>query len=102
MDIEQKDTDIIRDLRKQIFITGYKGGMAHLASCFSCIEMIYVLYEKGVLRYNVNDPKWKDRDRFILSKGHAGLTLYSVLLHKNLISKDIFESYLMNDSRIGG
>ena len=33
---------ILKDLRKKVFITGYKGGMAHLASCFSCIDMIYV------------------------------------------------------------
>ena len=58
-------------LRKRIFITGYKGGMAHLASCYSSLEMLYALYIKGILRYDPADPKWAGRDRFILSKGHA-------------------------------
>ncbi len=93
---------VLKELRKKIFITGYKGGMAHLASCFSCVEMIYALYMKDILRYDKNDPKWKDRDRFILSKGHAGLTLYSVLMKADLISEDMYDSYLKDGSKIGG
>lgn len=89
-------------LRKKIFITGYKGGMAHLASCFSCIEMLYALYCEGVLRYKKDDAKWCDRDRFILSKGHAGLALYSVLNYIGLIDDEKFNSYLMENAQIGG
>ena len=93
---------ILKDLRKKVFITGYKGGMAHLASCFSCIDMIYALYSKGILQYDHNDPKWNERDRFILSKGHAGLAFYSVLLHESLITEQMYESYLTEESLIGG
>jgi len=96
------DSEKIKGLRKQIFITGYKGGMAHFASCFSCLEMIYALYEKGLLNYNPQNAKWEDRDRFILSKGHAGLALYSVLMDVGLITKEMFASYLQSDSLIGG
>lgn len=98
----KNETQILNELRKKIFITGYKGGMAHLASCFSCIEMLYTFYLKGLLRYDPNDSKWKDRDRFILSKGHAGLALYAVLESAGLISDEMFSSYLMEDSQIGG
>ena len=98
----QADEKELEELRKQIFITGYKGKMAHLASCFSCLEIVYTLYMKGVLRYDLNDPEWEERDRFILSKGHAGLALYSVLLKAGLMSKENFESYLTSDSVIGG
>lgn len=90
------------ELRRRIFITGYKGGMAHLASCFSCLEMLYALYVKGILRYEPGDPEWEDRDRFILSKGHAGLALYSVLEKAGLISGEMLDSYLTADARIGG
>ena len=96
------DEMILKDLRKKVFITGYKGGMAHLASCFSCIDMIYALYSKGILQYDHNDPKWNERDRFILSKGHAGLAFYSVLLHESLITEQMYESYLTEESLIGG
>ena len=99
---KQNDYEILKNLRKQIFITGYKGGMAHFASCFSCLEMLYSLYNKRLLSFDSSNPKWEDRDRFILSKGHAGLALYSVLMNEGLISREMFESYLQPQSLIGG
>lgn len=92
----------LKQLRKKIFITGYKGGMAHLASCYSSLEMIYALYLKGILKYDPENPKWEDRDRFILSKGHAGLALYAVLQKAGLISDEMYKSYLTENSMIGG
>lgn len=92
----------LKELRKEIFLTGYKGGMAHLASCYSCLEMLYALYLKGILKYDPKNPKWTDRDRFILSKGHAGLALYAVLEKAGLISSDEYKSYLKENSVIGG
>lgn len=90
------------ELRKRIFVTGYKGGMAHLASCYSCLEMLYALYLKGILRFDPQNPKWEDRDRFILSKGHAGLALYGVMERAGLITSEQYESYLSSASKIGG
>lgn len=92
----------LKELRKLIFITGYKGGMAHLASCYSCLEMIYTLYQKNVLKIDDKNPRWSDRDRFILSKGHAGLTLYGVMMRRGLIGVTEYESYLQEKSTIGG
>lgn len=96
------DQEECKKLRKKVFITGYKGGMAHLASCFSCIDMLYAFYLKGILRYDKTNSKWKDRDRFILSKGHAGLALYAVLEKAGLISADMLSSYLLENCQIGG
>ena len=92
----------LRELRKKIFITGYKGKMAHLASCYSSLEMIYALYMKKILNYDSKNPKWPDRDRFILSKGHAGLALYAVMEAAGLITYEVFKSYLTEQSLIGG
>ena len=97
-----EDNNKLLELRKKIFIRSYKGGMAHLASCFSSLEMLYALYLKGLLRYKSDEPKWKDRDRFILSKGHAGLALYAILLEAGLIQEETFNSYLQENSQIGG
>ena len=94
--------DELMELRKKIFLTGYRGGMAHLASCFSCLEILYALYCGGVLRLREDDAKWKDRDRFVLSKGHAGLALYAVLNKRGLLSDEEFSSYLMPGTHIGG
>lgn len=96
------DIENVKELRKRIFITGYKGGLAHLASCFSSLEMIYTLYIKDVLRYDKSNAKWADRDRFILSKGHAGLALYGVLVKAGLVSEEAYASYLTEKSQIGG
>lgn len=97
--LEQQE---LLELRKKIFITGYKGGMAHLASCYSSLEMLYALYMKDILKYDPKDPKWKDRDRFILSKGHAGLALYGVMMKAGLIDETMYDSYLTETSLIGG
>ncbi len=92
----------LRQLRKEIFLVGYSGGMAHLASCYSCLEILYTLYCKNVLAVDVNNPKAHDRDRFILSKGHAGLALYSVLCERGFLTREEFHTYLKAGSKIGG
>ena len=56
MNSEQEKKELL-ELRKKIFITGYKGGMAHLASCYSSLEMIYAMYLKGILKYDTSNPK---------------------------------------------
>ena len=98
----KNDEVILKELRKKIFIAGYKGGMAHFASCYSALEMIYALYMKNILRIDVTNPKWEDRDRFILSKGHAGLALYSVLVEAGLMDEASYQSYLKENAQIGG
>ena len=98
-DKEKKD---LQELRKLIFINGYKGGMAHLASSYSCLEMLYALYIQKLLRYDSKNPKWEERDRFILSKGHAGLALYGVMLKAGLITEGMYHSYLTDQSFIAG
>lgn len=92
----------LKELRKKIFLTGYRGGMAHLASCYSCLEILYTLYVKGALKTDDSDPKWEGRDRFILSKGHAGLALYCVLAEAGLMTEEEYESYLTPGGAIGG
>lgn len=55
-----------------------KMGQGHLGGSFSIVELLAVLYGKQ-LRINPQDPQWADRDRLVLSKGHAGAALYSAL-----------------------
>lgn len=102
MDSQSKDAQVLQELRRKIFLTGYRGGMAHLASCYSALEILYVLYTKKIIKYDPANPKWNGRDRFILSKGHAGLALYAVLNQAGLLTDEEFSSYLQPGSRIGG
>ncbi len=100
--MEYTDAQRLEKLRKEIFITGYDGGMAHLASCFSCVEILYTLYFRDILRYNLENPSDEDRDCFVLSKGHAGLALFTVLAEAGFITYDRLHSYLKPGSNVGG
>jgi len=99
---DTSDSKKLKNLRKLIFQTGYRGGLAHLASSYSALDIIYVLYLKGIMRFDPQNAKWDNRDRFVLSKGHAGLALYAVLFEAGLISRECLESYLSENSQIGG
>lgn len=66
-------------MRNQVLDMCIKAGTGHVTSSFSCTEILVALYYGGILRYDVSNPKWEDRDRFILSKGHASPLLYAIL-----------------------
>lgn len=66
------------NMRRQTLKGIHKVGSGHPGGCFSCAEIIAALYS-GVMRIDPKNPKWSDRDRFVLSKGHAGPLLYTAL-----------------------
>jgi transketolase len=68
-----------RSLRLTVLDMTTKAGSGHPSSSFSAVEIMTALYFGGVLRYRSDDPHWPERDRFILSKGHAAPLLYAVL-----------------------
>lgn len=90
------------DLRKDAFLAASSGGMAHLASSFSCIEIIYSLYYNGIMTHNPHNPHMTTRDRFILSKGHGSLALYAVLCKCGYFGRDLFIQFTHPDSPLGG
>ena len=97
-----EEREKIKALKKKIFITAYKAGAAHLASSFSVIDMLYVLYCKGIVRYEPGNPWNEERDRVILSKGHACLALYVILNEIGMISDDELMSFCQPGSHLGG
>jgi len=68
-----------RQLRIEIVKSIHKAGKGHIGGAFSIVEILTTLYYGNILKFDPNNPKWEDRDRFILSKGHAGIALYAVL-----------------------
>jgi transketolase len=67
-----------RTLRLDVLdVTAKVGG--HVSSCFSCVEILTAVYFGGALRYRPEQPDWPERDRFVLSKGHAAPLFYPVL-----------------------
>ncbi|MFC1918853.1 transketolase [Chloroflexota bacterium] len=69
---------IAKKLRRHIISMTGKAGSGHPGGSLSAVEIVTSLYFK-VMRHNPVDPYWPDRDRFILSKGHAAPLLYAVL-----------------------
>ena len=70
-----------RELRRIVVRMLRASRRGHVGSAFSCIEILRVLYD-DVLRFDAINPKWPNRDRCILSKGHGCLALYAILADK--------------------
>ncbi len=93
--------EIGKRIRKKMFLTAYGQKAAHLAPAFSVAEIVYVLYKK-ILKFDVKNPNWKDRDRFILSKGHASLAQYVMLNEVGILSDEKLNSFCSPGNSIGG
>ena len=66
-------------LSRQILRMTTDAGSGHPSSSLSAVDILTALYFSGVMRYHPNQPDWPERDRFVLSKGHAAPALYAVL-----------------------
>jgi transketolase len=90
-----------RDLRRKIVLTMAAGKRGHLASAASLVEILRVLYD-DILRYDPQNPRWFQRDRFILSKGHGCLALYVVLAEKGFFPESELLTFCQSNSLLGG
>src|SRR3954453_938023 len=68
-----------RAIRRDIVRMTTEAGSGHPSSSLSATDVVTALYFGGFLRYDPKNPHWPDRDRFILSKGHAAPVLYAAL-----------------------
>ena len=68
----------LKELARRIRVDALKmtsgGGSSHIGAAFSIADILATLYGK-VMQVDPKRPKWEDRDRFILSKGHSGIAL---------------------------
>ncbi|AEF85178.1 transketolase [Treponema primitia ZAS-2] len=67
------------NLRRKIIKLCWLGKGGHITSSLSALDILITLYFGDILQFNNQDPEMEERDRFILSKGHAALALYNVL-----------------------
>ncbi len=89
------------DLRLIMLKTLYHGGRGHLPSALSCIDIIRVLYDE-ILKIRQNEPDWTERDRFILSKGHGCIALYTMLADKGFFPMSDIDKFCSFNSHLGG
>lgn len=73
-----KLSEIALNIRKNSLIMITKAGSGHPGGCLSCADILAAIYFHQ-LRYDPEKPDWEERDRFILSKGHAAPALYAAL-----------------------
>ena len=78
-----------------------RAGSSHIGSNFSMVELLTVLYGR-VLRVDPERPDWTERDRFILSKGHACAALYVVLAERGFFPHSWLDDFYQNGSRLAG
>jgi transketolase len=80
---------LARSIRLDILDSTTRAGSGHPSSSFSAVEILAALYFGGILRYRPQEPGWPERDRFIMSKGHAAPLLYSVLARAGYFDHDL-------------
>jgi transketolase len=93
--------DLARQARAHIVrsIAGAHGG--HLGGPLSATDMLVALYFR-ILRIRPDEPNWPDRDRFVLSKGHSSIALYTVLAMRGYFPVEELGTFDAIDSRLQG
>lgn len=86
--------------RHGIEMTHLSGG-SHIGAILSVADIIAVLYS-GVMNIDPGNPKKDSRDRFILSKGHAGASIYAALAENGFFEVEELKTHYQNGSRLSG
>ncbi|MFH1856272.1 MAG: transketolase [Candidatus Omnitrophota bacterium] len=92
---------ICLDIRKDILLMLEKAGSGHTGGSLSAVEILTALYFYK-LKHNPKEPRWNDRDRFILSKGHACPALYAVLSKAGYFEREILWTLRKLGSKLQG
>ena len=95
--LDQKACEQRRDILR-ILEVARRG---HIGSTFSLLEIVRVLYD-DILRVDPANPRWPDRDRFVLSKGHGCLSLYLNLAEKGFFPKEELFRFCKFNGILGG
>ncbi|WP_394691290.1 transketolase [Hoeflea sp.] len=107
MPLEDEDTRLpqIRQkanwMRRRALEMVHGKKLGHIGGDFSAADILATLYF-GVLRYDPAKPDWPERDRFVMSKGHATGAFYTALCAAGYFSEDWLETYMGPGSRLNG
>ena len=93
--------DKAREIRRLVLRMVTKAEASHIGSAFSIVDILVALYHR-VLRINPDNYKDKQRDKFILSKGHACAALYAVLAQRNFFAGKLLDNYCLDGSCLPG
>lgn len=90
---------IASKLRGKVISMSHTAGTPHLGSSLSCIDIMVAAYW-SVLNINPQNPDDPDRDRFILSKGHAATTIYATLCEKGFFPAEVLDTYNQDGGKL--
>ena len=79
-------------IRKKILAMMEVGKEGHIGGALSCVDILTCLFFK-IMRIDVRNPRWRERDRFILSAGHKCLALYATLAERNFFDSSLLNTY---------
>jgi len=93
-DLELSDLEkIAKELRQKILKVIFHAGSGHPGGSLSATDLLTAIYFGGILRYDVQNTNDPNRDRFILSKGHASALMYCVLSRAGYFSEEHLNGY---------
>ena len=84
---------IAKELRKKILKVIFQAGSGHPGGSLSATDLLTAIYFGGILRYDPHNPSDPNRDRFLLSKGHASALIYCVLSRAGYFSEEELQKY---------
>lgn len=99
--LKQNTRLLAAKLRRHVLKMTHSGKSSHVGSGLSICDILAVLYGH-VMSVDPSNPKWKERDRFILSKGHAGAAVYAALAETGFFSINELEKHYANGSIFSG
>ena len=93
--------ELARRIRKHALRMTSQGGSSHIGAVLSMADIVAVLYAR-VLDYKSDEPRWANRDRFILSKGHAGAGIYAALAESGFFPVETLDTHYRDGSLLSG
>jgi transketolase len=93
--------ELARRIRVHVLQMTSSGGSSHVGSAFSIADILAVCYGR-IIRCNPREPAWVDRDRFILSKGHAGAAVYATLAELGYFAVENLKKHYQDGSVFSG
>lgn len=92
---------LARRIRKQCVLMTSRANASHIGSNLSMVDILATLYGRA-LHYDPEQPTWPERDRFILSKGHACVALYAALSEAGFFPPDWLETFYQDGGKLAG
>ncbi len=93
--------DLSKKFRIKVLQMFKSAGSGHFGGSFSVVEILTALYFGGILNVDPKRPRWEDRDRLVLSKGHSSATLCAILAEKGFFPSELLDTFNQFGSPFG-